>query len=135
MLSESEIKETLHESRTIAVVGLSDNPERDSNGVARFLLRSGYTVIPVNPLLSGTVLGLPTYARLRDIPGRVDIVDVFRRSEFVPEIVDEAIEIGARVIWMQLGVIHPEAAKRAHAAGLKVVMDRCIAIEYRRLMR
>jgi predicted CoA-binding protein len=135
MLSESEIRDLLQECRTMAVVGLSDNPGRDSNGVARFLQRNGYHVIPVNPNLRGTVIGERPYASLRDVPARVDVVVIFRRSEFVPAVVEDAIAIGARAVWMQLGVINPEAAKRAMAAGLQVVMDRCVAIEHRRLMR
>jgi uncharacterized protein len=135
MLSESEIREILSETRTIAVVGLSANPERDSNGVARYLQRNGYTIIPVNPNLSGPVLGAQAYASLREVPVPIDIVEIFRRVDAVPPIVEEAIAIGARVVWMQLGIVHEEAAKRAEEAGLKVVMNRCMAIEHRRLSR
>lgn len=135
MLSELEIRDLLHTVRTIAVVGLSDNPSRDSYGVARYLQRNGYRIIPVNPQLRAPVLGEEPYASLRDLPMPVDLVDIFRRSEFVPEIVEEAIAIKAPAIWMQLGVISPEGAARARAAGIGVVMDRCIAIEHRRLMR
>lgn len=135
MMSENEIRNLLQEARTIAVVGMSDNPERDSNGVARFLKRNGYTIIPVNPNLSDIVIGERPYASLRDIPQPVDVVVIFRRSELVPEIVEDAIAIGARAVWMQLGVINKEAAEQAQQAGLLVAMDRCMAIEHRRLMR
>jgi predicted CoA-binding protein len=135
MLSELEIRDLLHTARTIAIVGLSDNPNRDSHGVAKYLQRNGYRIIPVNPHLSTPVLGEQPYASLRDLPEPVDLVNVFRRSEFVPAIVEEAIAVKAPVIWMQLGVVSPEAAARATAAGVRVVMDRCIAIEHRRLMR
>lgn len=135
MLSELEIRDLLQRVRTIAVVGLSDNPTRDSHGVARYLQRNGYRIIPVNPHLHEPVLGEQSYASLRDVPVPVDLVDIFRRSEFVPELVEEAIAIQAPAIWMQLGVVSPEGAARATAAGLSVVMNRCIAIEHRRLMR
>jgi predicted CoA-binding protein len=135
MLSEGEIRNLLKETQTVAVVGMSDNPMRDSNGVARFLKRNGYNILPVNPNLHNPVIGERPYASLRDIRQPIDIVVIFRRSEFVPEIVEDAIAIGARAIWMQLGVINVTAAKRAQEAGLQVVMDRCMAIEHRRLMR
>jgi uncharacterized protein len=135
MLSESEIREVLVEARTVAVVGLSDNPSRDSNGVARYLQRNGYTIVPVNPHLIAPVLGAQPYATLYDVPVPLDIVEVFRRPDQVMPIVEAAIAINARVIWFQLGVVNQAAAQRAHAAGLKVVMDRCMAIEHRRLMR
>ena len=135
MLSEMEIRDLLHTVRTIAVVGLSDNPSRDSHGVARYLQRNGYRIIPVNPQLHAPVLGEQPYASLRDLPMPVDLVDVFRRSEFVPELVEEAIAIKAPAIWLQLGVVSPEGAARATAAGIRMVIDRCIAIEHRRLMR
>lgn len=135
MLSENEIREVLLEAQTIAVVGLSASPTRDSNGVARFLQRNGYTIVPVNPNLKEVTLGAQPYASLRDIPVQVDIVEIFRRPEHVLPIVEDAIAIGARVVWMQLGVVNQAAAERAKAAGLKVVMDRCMAIEHRRLMR
>ena len=112
-------------AKTIAVVGLSPKESRPSNMVARYLLEEGYTVIPVNPGQE-EILGLPCYPDLASIPGPVDIVDIFRRSEDVPPIVAEAIAIGAKAIWMQEGVIHEEAARTAKAAGLVVVMDRCI---------
>ncbi len=133
MLSDNEIRELFAQPRTIAVVGLSDNPARASHGVASMLQQRGHHIIPVNPTLHGPVLHEQPYARLRDITVPIDIVDIFRRSEYVSEIVDDAIAIGARVIWMQLGVIDQAAADRAAAAGLGVVMDRCPKIEYYRL--
>jgi predicted CoA-binding protein len=135
MMSENEVRNLLKETRTIAVVGISDNPGRDSNGVARLLQRNGYTIIPVNPNLHVPVIDERPYASLREIQTPVDVVVIFRRSEFVPQIVEDAIAIGARAIWMQLGVINQAAANRALEAGLQVIMDRCMAIEHRRLMR
>ncbi|MEI7646028.1 MAG: CoA-binding protein [Chloroflexales bacterium] len=135
MMSENEIRNLLRDARAVAVVGISDDPQRDSNGVARFLKRNGYDVIPVNPNLHSPVIDERPYASLRDIQGQVDVVQIFRRSEFVPKIVEDAIAIGARAIWMQLGVVNEAAAARAKEAGLMVVMDRCMAIEHRRLMR
>jgi predicted CoA-binding protein len=126
--------EILKSSRTIAVVGLSSNPMRPSNGVAAYLKRAGYRIIPVNPKES-EVLGEKCYARLEDVPEKIDIVDIFRRSEYVPEIVESAIRIGAKTVWMQEGVIHEEAAERAREAGLKVVMDRCTLKEHRKMER
>jgi uncharacterized protein len=131
--SDDEIIEILRPPKTIAVVGISDKPERDSHDVAKYLQDQYYRVIPVNPTLD-RVLNRPCYPSLRDIPERVDIVDIFRRSEAVPEIVDEAIEIGAKVVWMQLGVVHEAAAEKAEQAGLKAVMYRCIKVEHRRLL-
>ncbi|MCG8352795.1 MAG: CoA-binding protein [Chloroflexales bacterium] len=135
MLSEGDIRHLFTQTRTIAVVGLSANPSRDSHGVARFLQRNGYRIIPVNPTLNASVLGETPYASLRDVDVPIDLVNIFRRSEYVPPIVEEAIDINAPVVWMQLGVINPEAADYAQRSGLGVVMDRCIAIEHRRLMR
>jgi uncharacterized protein len=135
MLSDNEIRDVLQRAQTIAVVGLSDRMDRDSNGVARFLQRNGYRIIPVNPNLRGTVLGEQPYASLRDIREHVDIVDIFRRPEYLPEIVEDAITIGADVVWAQLGITDRAAYLRAKQAGLGVVMDRCMAIEHRRLMR
>ena len=128
----NRISELLHTSRTIAVVGLSAKRYRPSYGVAEYLQRAGYRIIPVNPLET-EILGERAYPDLDSIPEPVDIVDIFRRSEFVPEIVDAAIRKGAKVIWMQEDVIHEEAAARAEAAGLEVVMDRCILKDHRRL--
>ncbi len=116
------------------MVGLSPKPFRASYGVSEFLQSVGYRIIPVNPNVR-EVLGEKAYARIEDIPEKIDIVDVFRRSEAVPEIVDAAIRIGARAVWMQEGVEHEEAAARARAAGLLVVMDSCILKEHRHLLR
>jgi uncharacterized protein len=126
------IPELLKTSRTIAVVGLSRKRFRPSYGVAEYMQRNGYRIIPVNPFVQA-VLGEKCYPDLDSIPERVDIVDVFRRAEFVPEIVEAAIRIGARAVWMQEGVVHEEAAERAAAAGLVVVMDRCILKDHRRM--
>ena len=117
--------------KTIAVVGLSDKPERASYDVASYLLSQGYRIIPVNPNIKEWK-GIKAYPSLSAIPKdiRIDVVDIFRRSEFVPPIVDEAITIGAKAIWMQLGVINEEAAEKARSAGLEVVMDRCMKVEH-----
>lgn len=125
-----EIKEILRTAQTIAVVGLSDRPERDSFRVARYLQSQNYRIIPVNPLIPSAI-GLACAPDLESIREPVDIVDVFRRSEFVPAIVESAIRIHARTVWLQVGIVHHEAAARADAAGLNVVMDRCIMVEHR----
>lgn len=119
------IETILNECRTIAVVGLSSNPARPSFGVARYLQQNGYRVIPVNPKET-EVLGEKAYANLADVPERVDLVDIFRRSEEAGHHVDEAIRLGAKAVWMQDGVIDDAAAKRAQEAGLMIVMDDCI---------
>lgn len=126
------VREILARPRRIAVVGCSPDPERDSHDIARLLIAKGHDVVPVNPRVE-RVLERTCYPSLRSVPGSVEMVDVFRRSEFAGAIVDEAIEIGARIVWLQLGVIDDAAAARAQAAGLTVVMDRCPAIEYERL--
>ena len=123
--------EILRASRTIAVVGLSNKRFRPSHGVAEYMKRAGYRIIPVNPG-HREILGEQCYPDLDAVPEPVDIVDIFRRSEYVPDIVDAAIRIGAKAIWMQEGVYHEEAARRAEAAGLVVVMDRCILKDHRR---
>jgi len=128
----SNIPSVLRSARTIAVIGLSSKRYRPSHGVAEYMQSAGYRIIPVNPFET-EVLGAQAYPELDRVPGTVDIVDIFRRSEFVPEIVEAAIRIGARAIWMQEGVVHEEAAAKARAAGLEVVMDRCILKEHRRL--
>ena len=122
--------EVLRRYRTWAVVGLSDRPDRPSHSVARFLMQHGYDITPVNPNLRA-VLGLTCYPDVRSIPHPVEVVDIFRRSELVGPVVDDAIAVGARVVWMQLGVINEAAAAQARAAGLEVIMDRCPAIEWR----
>jgi predicted CoA-binding protein len=121
----------LERYRRIAMVGLSSNPFRPSHFAAIYMLAEGYDVVPVNPH-EKEVLGRRSYASLREVPGRIEIVDIFREPSAVPGIVDEAIAAGAKVIWMQLGVIHQEAAERARQAGLEVVMDRCVKIEHAR---
>ena len=126
------IPELLHSIHTIAVVGLSPRRFRPSYGVAEYLQRAGYRIIPVNPHVA-EILGEKCYPDLDSIPEPVDLVDIFRRPEFVPEIVEAAIRKGARAIWMQEGVVHEEAARRAAQAGLEVVMDRCILKDHRRL--
>ena len=128
------IRALLETSRTIAVVGLSSSKMRPSHGVAEYLQRAGYKIIPVNPNET-EVLGERAVTRLEDINEKVDIVDIFRRSEFVPEVVESAIAIGAKAVWMQEGVIHEAAAQRASAAGLEVVMDKCILKEHARRFR
>ncbi|MGP8075586.1 MAG: CoA-binding protein [Thermoplasmata archaeon] len=132
--TDSELRTILGRSKTIAVVGLSDKPERDSNEVARYLQSQGYRIVPVNPMLT-EVLGEMAYPTLAAIPPdtRLDIVDVFRRSDQVPPVVDEAIARGAPVVWMQLGVENAEAAAKARAAGLTVLENLCIMVQHRRL--
>ncbi len=130
----ANIPEILKSAHTIAVVGISSNPMRASNGVSEYLKRAGYRIIPVNPN-EAEVLGEKCYARLEDVPEKIDMVDIFRRSEFVPDIVESAIRVGARTVWMQEGVIHEAAAERARQAGLDVVMDRCTLKEHRKLAR
>jgi hypothetical protein len=128
-----QISEILQSARTIAVVGLSGKRYRPSYGVSEYLKRAGYRIIPVNPEET-EVLGEKSYPDLDSVPGEIDIVDIFRRSEFVPDVVEAAIRKHAKVIWMQEGVIHEEAARRAIEAGLAVIMDRCILKEHRRLL-
>lgn len=125
-----EIRQLLATARTIAVVGLSDNPDRDSHRVAAYLQQAGYRIVPVNPNLA-SVLGEPAFASLREVPVSVDVVDIFRKPEAVPSIVADAIAIGARAIWMQDGIVHNAAAEQARAAGLRVVMSRCLLREHR----
>ena len=125
-----EIGELLKRARNIAVVGLSDSPLRPSHGVAAYLHTVGYRIIPVNPNIS-VALGEHSYPCLADVPERIDIVDIFRRPEFVPDIVEQAIRLKLPVVWMQETVVSPEAAEKARRAGLFVVMDRCILKEHR----
>jgi hypothetical protein len=132
-MSDQEMAEVLRSAKTIAVVGLSSRPIRASFGVSRFLQRQGYRVIPVNPN-EKEVLGERAYPSLKDVPDEIDIVSVFRRSSKVPEVVDDALRKGARCLWMQEGVVNKEAAQRAEAAGIPVVMDRCILKELARLL-
>src|SRR5580693_5123669 len=123
----------LRNAKTIAVVGLSNRRSRPSYGVSEYMQVSGYRIIPVNPNET-EVLGEKAWASLEEIPEHIDIVDIFRRAECVPDIVDSAIGIGAKGMWMQEGVVHDEAAGKARAAGLEVVMDRCILKEHRKML-
>ena len=131
---DDEIKTLLEQTTRIAMVGASPKPQRASNGVLKYLLDQGYEVIPVNPGHAGrTIHGAPVVAALADIDGAIDMVDIFRNSEDAGESVDDAISVGARAVWMQLGVVNEAAAARAEKAGLAVVMDRCPKIEIPRL--
>ena len=125
------IAEILRSCRTIAVVGLSSNPMRPSHEVTEYLQRAGYRIIPVNPNET-EVLGERSYARLEEVPENVDVVSIFRRAEEVPPVVDSAIRVGAKVVWMQLGIESEAGAERARAAGLAVVEDACILVEHRK---
>jgi uncharacterized protein len=127
-----EIGDVLKRARRIAVVGHSDDPSRDSYRIGRYLAAHGYEVFPVNPNARSTP-GLRFYPDLASVPGPIDIVDIFRRAEFIPAVVDEAIRAGAGVVWMQEGLAHEAAAAKARAAGLEVVMNRCIMKEHRAL--
>ena len=132
--SADEIRALLASSRTVAVVGLSDRPYRTSHSIARALQEFGFKVFPVNPNLGGPVLGEDPYASVEEIGGAVDIVDVFRRSEKVMPAARDAVAAGAKVLWMQVGVINEEAASYAKEHGLTVVMDRCIMVDYASLV-
>ncbi len=127
------IPDILKNYKTIAVIGLSDRAFRPSHGVARMMQAEGYRVIPVNPNCK-TILGEKCYPSLRDVPQKIDLVNVFRRPVYVDEIVEQAIAVGAKALWLQLGVVNPSAAQRALQSGLDVVMDRCWSIEYQRYM-
>lgn len=130
--TSEEVRNIFAASKVVAVVGLSDKPHRSSHQVAAYLQSQGYRIIPVNPHVA-EVLGERAYSSLREIPGSVDIVDVFRKPEAVPSIVVDAIKIGAKVIWMQEGIAHNAAADSARAAGLRVVMNKCMLKEHRKL--
>ncbi|PYT14316.1 MAG: CoA-binding protein [Acidobacteria bacterium] len=128
--TSDQIRDILKSARRIAVVGHSDDPARDSYRIGRYLAGQGYEVFPVNPKARSTPT-LKFYPDLASVPGPIDVVDIFRRPEAIPEAVDQAIRAGAKVVWMQLGLAHNAAANQARAAGLQVVMDRCIMIEHR----
>ena len=132
MTDTDTLRRILTDYKRVAIVGLSDDRSRPSNVVGRYLLEHGFEVIPVNPNYE-EVLGRKCYPDLTSIPAPVDIVDVFRRIEHIPALVDDAITIKAKVVWMQLGLVHEEAAQKARDAGLEVVMDRCIKIEHARM--
>ena len=131
MASADPILDILQHYKTIAVVGLSSNPMRPSHGVSEYLQSAGYRIIPVNPN-EKEVLGEKSYARLEDVLEKIDIVDIFRRPEEVPPVVESAIRIGAKVVWMQLGIANEAAAQKAQAAGLTVVMDACLLVEHKK---
>ncbi|MBF0353285.1 MAG: CoA-binding protein [SAR324 cluster bacterium] len=131
--TNEEIQQLLKNTKTIAVVGLSDNPARPSHEVAAYLLRHGYRIIPVNPSAT-EILGQKSYASLHAIPERVDIVDIFRNVEAIPGLVEEALKLNPRCVWMQLGLSHEQAAGVARDAGILVVMNKCIKIEHSRLL-
>lgn len=133
MNSDNVLKEILLSTKTIASVGLSGNQEKESYGVASYLKEQGYRIIPVNPT-ADEILGEKAYPDLESVPEKIDVVQVFRKPEDVPPIVDEAIKIGAKVIWMQEGISHEEAAQKALDAGLQVVMDACMRATHRRLI-
>jgi len=132
--TDERIREILGEMKRVAVVGFSAKEDRASHGIARFLVGQGFEVVGVNPLLKEDLLGIKVYSSLEEVPGPIDLVDVFRRSDTVPPVVDGAIAVMAKVVWMQEGVVHEEAAAKARAAGLDVVQDRCLYKEWLRLM-
>ena len=132
--SDAEVRDLLQRYRRVAVVGLSDKPDRPSHGVAAYLQRAGYDITPVNPTVD-EVLGVKAVDSLAEVSQPVEIVDVFRRAEDVPPVVDEAIAAGAKVVWLQLGIVNEEAAAKAREAGLAVIQDRCLKVEHARLMR
>ncbi len=132
-LSDNDIRCILEESKTIAIVGASAKPDRDSYMIMQFLQQHGYNVVPVNPVYK-EIAGLKCYSGLRDIPEKIDIVDIFRKSEDVLPIVNDAIAVNAKTVWMQLGVVNEDAAQAASMAGINVIMNRCIKIDFIRLI-
>ncbi|MBI3596148.1 MAG: CoA-binding protein [Nitrospirae bacterium] len=125
-VSDEDARKVMERYKTIAVVGLSANPEKPSHFVPKYLKEHGYTIIPVNPTAKGDILGQKVYAGLKEIPQKVEIVNIFRPPKDVPPIVEDAIAIGAKVVWMQEGIVNNAAAERAKAAGLTVIMDKCM---------
>jgi len=125
-VSDEEARKLINQYQTVAVVGLSTNPEKPGHYVPKYLKEHGYTIIPVNPTAKGEILGQKVYASLKEIPQRVEIVEIFRPPKDVPPIVEDAIAIGAKVVWMQEGIVNNAAAERAKAAGLTVIMDKCM---------
>ncbi len=134
LYKDSEIKELLEKTKRIAVVGLSEKPDRDSYRVAQYLQNNGYEIIPVNPSVD-SVLGVPAVASLQEIEGPIDMVDVFRRSEHTPEVVREAVEAGAKSVWLQLGIHNEESVSIANQAGIPIVTNLCIKVEHMNLLR
>jgi predicted CoA-binding protein len=132
-MNDFEMRKILKESHTIATVGLSSDPDKAGHYVPEYLIEHGYNVIPVNPTIE-SAMGKKAYPDLKSIPEKVDLVQIFRKAQDVPPIVDQAIEIGAKVIWMQLGIVNEEAAKKARDAGIAVVMDHCMMVEHKRLL-
>jgi uncharacterized protein len=130
---DSMLKEILLSSKTIASVGLSSNPDKESYRIASYLKAQGYRVIPVNPTAS-EIMGETSYPDLPSVPEKIDVVQIFRKPEDVPPVVDDAIKVGAKVVWMQEGIVHEEAAQRAREAGLQVVMDTCMRVAHRSLI-
>ncbi len=130
---DEEIVDILKSSKTIAIVGISQKQERDSYMVAKYLKEHGYKIIPVNPRYE-EVLGEKCYPDLKSVPEKIDVVDIFRKPEAIPPIVDEAIEVGAKAVWMQLGLAHNASAKKARDVGVKVVMNKCIKVEHQKLV-
>jgi predicted CoA-binding protein len=132
MNNDQEMRDILKSAKTVASVGLSSNQEKESFWIVAYLMEQGYTILPVNPK-ADEILGAKVYKSLSDIPDKVDVVQVFRRPEDVPPVVEEAIKIGAKVVWMQEGIVNEEAAQKAREAGLQVVMDACMRATHRRL--
>ncbi|MCS6860618.1 MAG: CoA-binding protein [Abditibacteriales bacterium] len=132
--TDEEVRQILSEANVVAIVGLSDEPTRDSYRVASYLREHGYRIIPVNPHVT-EVLGEKSYPSLLEVPEKVDVVDIFRKPEAVPAIVDAAIAVGAKVVWMQEGIVHNASADKARAAGLQVVMNKCMMKEHRKVAR
>jgi predicted CoA-binding protein len=132
--ADDRIRDILSSMKHVAVVGLSAKEDRASHGIARFLVGQGFEVVGVNPMLKEDVLGIQVFASLSEVPGPIDVVDVFRRSDTVAPVVDEAIAAKAAVVWLQEGIVHQEAAAKARAAGLTVIQDRCLYKEWLRLM-
>ncbi len=127
---ENTISQIFSHAKTIAIVGLSNKPESSSFGIGLYLLRNGFTVIPINPMVE-EVFGIPSKKTLQETTEQIDIVDIFRRPEFIPGIVDDSIVIGAKAIWMQTGIVNEFAAEKARSVGIPVVMDRCISVDHR----
>lgn len=134
--NDSDIKQILTDYSKIAVIGISENPTKPSQTVPLFMRDHGYSIVGINPVAASAIAGIPIYKTLTEVPNEFRrFVDVFRRPEYIPEVVDEVLAVGGvEVLWLQLGISHPEAEKRAERAGIKVVSNRCLVIEHRRLM-